>query len=391
MLSTLWTIGKNAFLEIIRQPVYAILLAMGLALIAFSPAVTMFSMVSDVKLMVDMGLATILMLGVVMSVLGASQVISREIESETAGAVLSKPVGRLTFVVGKFLGVSLASFQTSLLLGIMLLTAVRMGVPTSAQYHMDYPALLAELAPALGAVGLGIYANYFYRWNFTSTAMTLAVPFYILAFIALLLVGPDGGVQVIPEIFNERHAGMVAVAALLVALGVWALASVAVAASTRLNVVLNVIVCLAVFFTGMTAKFLFGWAGTAPVTAHEVVAVLIAAALVLFIFGPWRHGALLRGVTVVGGMGGAALVGWIAVPALWSAVRMFGTSLVKAAFWAGYHALPNLEVFWVGDQLMQEEPYIPLAYVEWVALYAVVFSAAMVILAAYLFEHREVV
>ncbi len=391
MLSTLWTIGKNAFLEIIRQPVYAILLAMGLVLIALSPAVTMFSMVSDVKLMVDMGLATILMLGVVMSVLGASQVISREIESETAGAVLSKPVGRLTFVVGKFLGVSMASFQTSLLLCIMLLTAVRMGVPSTAHYHMDYPSLLAELVPALGAVGLGIYANYFYRWNFTSTAMTLAVPFYVLAFLALLVIGPNWNVQFLPTVFAERHTQQVALAALLVALGVWALGSVAVAASTRLNVVLNVIVCLAVFFTGMTAKFLFGWAGSTPVTGAEVVAVVIAAALLVFIFGPWRHGAFWRGATVVGGLGGAALVGWFAVPPLWSAVRLFGTNLVQAVFWAAYRALPNLEVFWVGDQLMQEAPFIPPTYVAWVAGYAVVFSAAMVVFAAYLFEHREVV
>ncbi len=391
MLSTLWTIAKNAFLEIIRQPVYAILLAMGLALIAFSPTITMFSMVEDERLMVDMGLATILMLGVVMSVLGASQVISREIESETAGAVLSKPVGRLTFVVGKFLGVSIASFQTSMLLAIMLLMAMRMGVPSTAHYQMDYPSLLGELAPALGAVGLGLYANYFYRWNFTSTAMTLAVPFYVVGFLFLLIIGPDWHVDLIPEVFAVRHAGQVAWAALLVALGVWVLGSVAVAASTRLNVVLNVIVCLAVFFTGMTAKFLFGWAGTSPITSTEVLAVVAAALMLAFVFGPWRGGALLRGVAVVGGLGGAAVVGILAVPPLWALVRSFGVGLVQAAFWAGYRAVPNLEVFWVGDQLMQELPFIPPTYVAWVAGYALVFCAAMVAFAAYLFEHREVV
>ena len=326
MLSTLWTIAKNAFIEIIRQPIYAILLAMGLALIAFSPAITMFSMVEDEKLMIDMGLATMLMLGVVMAVLGASQVISREIESETAGAVLSKPVGRLTFLIGKFIGVSLATFQTSLLLAIMLATAVRMGVPSSADFRMDYPALLAELVPALAAVGLAIYANYFYRWNFTSTAMVLAVPFYIVAFLALLVVAADWSVGLIPMVFVERHIGEVGLAALLVALGVWVLSSVAVAASTRLNVVMSAIVCLAVFFTGMVSQFLFG-----QYAAHSVIA--------------------------------------------WTAQRL----------------IPNLEVFWVGDQLMQVSPFVPPTYVLMAAGYAVAFTCAMVMLAAFLFERREVV
>jgi ABC-2 type transport system permease protein len=326
VLSTLWTIAKNAFIEIIRQPIYAILLAMGLVLIAFSPAITMFSMVSDERLMVDMGLATILMLGVVMSVLGASQVISREIESETAGAVLSKPVGRLTFMVGKFLGVSMATFQTSLLLALMLLTALRMGVPSSAEYKMDYPALLAELVPALAAIGLGLYANYFYRWNFTSTAMTLAVPFYAIAFAGLLVVGPHWEVGLLPPVFAERNALQVAWAALLVALGVWVLSSVAVAASTRLNVVMNVIVCLAVFFTGMVSQFLFGqYAAGSPVA------------------------------------------------------------------WVAQRLVPNLEVFWVGDQLMQEAPFVPPIYVAWAAGYALAFACAMVLFAAFLFERREVV
>jgi ABC-2 type transport system permease protein len=327
VLSTLWTLAKNAFLEIIRQPVYAILLVIGLTLIALSPAITMFSMVQDEKLLVDMGLATILLLGVVMSVLAASQVISREIESETAGAVLSKPVGRLTFVVGKFLGVSMASLLTSSLLAIVLLAALRMGVPSSETYKMDYPALLAELAPALAAVGLGIYANYFYRWNFTSTAMTLAVPLYLLAFAGLLVIGPDWKILQVPAaVFAERHAGQVALAALLVALGVWVLSSVAVATSTRLNVVMSVIICLAVFFIGMVSQFLFG-----QYASHSFIARI------------------------------------------------------------AQQIVPNLEVFWVGDQLMKEAPFVPLPYVGVAAGYALAYCSAMVVFAAYLFERREVV
>ncbi|MHC5034147.1 MAG: ABC transporter permease subunit, partial [Planctomycetota bacterium] len=147
MLTSFWAITKNAFTEIIRQPVYGILLLTGLVLIGFAPAITMFSMASDESLMVDMGLATIFLLGLIVAVLSATQIISREIESQTVGAILSKPVGRVIFVLGKFTAVTLAMAVACYLLTVMLLIILRMGVPTTASWKMDYPALNAALVP----------------------------------------------------------------------------------------------------------------------------------------------------------------------------------------------------------------------------------------------------
>lgn len=326
MLSSFWAITKNAFIEIIRQPVYGILLLAGLALTGLSPAITMFSMASDETLMVDMGLATLFLLGLVVAVLSATQVVSREIESQTVGAVISKPVGRFLFVLGKFGGVSLAMSVFCFLLSVMLLTVLRIGVPSTGSWRMDYPALLAALVPLLLAMVLGVYCNYFYQWNFTSTAILVSLPLYVLAFGVLLVVNAGWQPELFPKVFAERHAWQVARAAVLAFLGVWILSSVAVAASTRLNVVMNVIVCLTVFFVGMTAQFLFG---------------------------------------------------------------RFADTFVPA--WLALRAVPSLYVYWVGDQLVAEVPYVPLPYVATAAAYAVGFSAAMVSLAAFLFERREVI
>jgi ABC-type transport system involved in multi-copper enzyme maturation permease subunit len=324
LLSSFWAITKNSFREIIRQPVYGILLLSGMTLIGFSPAITMFSM-EDEKLLVDMGLATILLLGLVLAVLSATHVVTREIDSQTVGTIVSKAVDRFTFVVAKFAAVSLAMAAASYLLTLMLLMALRMGVPSTADYSTDYPVLLAELGPLLLAVGLGIYCNFFYRWSFTSTAVLLALCFYTLAFGLLLLVGPGWSVAPLPPVFAARHAAQVALAALLVFMGVWVLSSVAVVLSTRVNVVLSSIMCVVVFFVGMTSQFLFGQ------------------------FAAGHRSA-------------------------WVALRL----------------VPNLYVFWVGDQLMMEVPYVPLTYVARAAAYAAGFCAAMVFLAGYFFERREV-
>ncbi len=326
MLSGLWTIAKNSFIEVIRQPVYAILVVMGMVLIGFSPAVTMFSMVEDEKLMVDIGLATIMLFGIALAVLSVTETVSREIEDQTVGAILSKPVGRLVFVVAKFIAVSMAMALGIFLLGAVLMTALRIGVPSSVDHQMDWPALLVQIVPALVGIAVGIYANYFYRSSFTSTAILTALPLYVVGLALLLVVGPQWQFEVLPSVLAERHVGQVALAVLLVWFGIWVMTSIALAVSTRLNVVLNVIICLAVFFVGMTSQFLFG---------------------------------------------------------------QFASD--SAAAWVALRIVPNLYVFWVGDKLMHELPFIPLPYVGMTALYALGYAATMVALAACLFERREVI
>jgi len=328
-LSSFWAITKNSFIEIIRQPVYAILLVGAMVLIGFSPAVTMFSLVEDEKLMVDMGLATMMLLGLVMAVLSSTQVITREIESKTVGAVVSKPVGRFVFIAAKFLAVSLAMAVATYMVTIILLMAVRMGVPSSAKYMMDWPALVAEVAPLLIAILLGVYVNFFYRWSFTSSAIVFALVGYTVAFGLLLIIGPNWHLQLVPAVFGERHCMQLVQAALLVFLGIWVLSAVAMALSTRLNVVVNAIACVALFFVGMIAQYLFSAT-------------------------PWPA--------------------WIA----WLAPIML-------------RLVPNLYVFWVADQLMMKAPIIPWDYVGAAALYACGFCLAMVFFAGFLFERREVV
>jgi ABC-type transport system involved in multi-copper enzyme maturation permease subunit len=388
-MSGFWAIAKNAFIEIIRQPFYAALLAAGMTLIAVSPVVTMFSLVEDEKLLVDMGLATIALLGLIFAVLSVTQTISREIEVQTVGAILSKPVGRLTFVLAKFAGVTMVMAASTYLLTVVLVITLRLGVPTTAAFKMDWPALAAELAPFVLAVVVGAYCNYFFRWNFCSTAVMAALLAYTAGLGVALVVGKDWRLDLLPAVFAERHALAVVWACVLVGLSVWVMGSIALAASTRLNVMVNAILCVGVFFVGAISQFLFGQfadlhATTWPAWVLLFFAAAIAASILFAVAGP--------GHPWLRALGGAVLPA--CAIALWwygDKGRELVTGLGSAYAWIAWHALPNLHFFWVGDKLMQEFPFIPPTYVALAAVYAAAYCATMVAFAAFLFERREVV
>jgi len=430
MIQILWSIARNAFMEVVRQPIYAILLVAGLCMIGLSPVITGFTMMEEIKLAVDMGLGTIFMVGILLSVLGTTQVISEEIDSKTAGAVISKPVGRVVFIAGKFFGVAAALVVAAYLLILMLIMTVRMGVPTTAAFTLDVPVLLAQTLPLLLAVIFGAYCNYFHRGNFSAAAIRAGFLLYTIAFIMLLFIGKEWQFEWLAHSFAEVDAWPITLAAVSVFFGVTAIASVALAASTRVNVVANIMICLTVFFIGMVSNYMFGrtvdtgWVYWEPVEMLETVEIAGAVT-------DENTGEPVEGVKIIGAPGQPVTdangryratvrrggsgelsprkTGIRFTPDSrsysnvdedrsdqnFSAREVRRTPAFYARFaWRGvsrlaYHTVPALEVFWVGDQLMRPYPYIPVSYVARAMLYGLLWCAGMVALAAYLFEGRE--
>ncbi|MBX3356783.1 MAG: ABC transporter permease [Phycisphaeraceae bacterium] len=107
-------IARNTLVESIRQPVFFILvLACGIMQAAnnFFSAYSMgFSDSAEVsgdnKMLLDIGLSTVLVCATLLAAFLATSVVSREIEDKTALTVISKPVGRPVFVLGKYLGIA---------------------------------------------------------------------------------------------------------------------------------------------------------------------------------------------------------------------------------------------------------------------------------------------
>ncbi len=108
----------------IAQPIYVIFLvltAFALVLFLFIPYYTLGE---DIRMYKNASLELLLVILIVQAVWAASSSVSEEIEGRTALTVLSKPVSRRDFILGKFFGIAWSVGWLCLFLGLVMLVVV---------------------------------------------------------------------------------------------------------------------------------------------------------------------------------------------------------------------------------------------------------------------------
>jgi ABC-type transport system involved in multi-copper enzyme maturation permease subunit len=99
-------IARTTAKEALSQPLFYVILAIGVVLLAFIfPLVPYNTFGEDIKMLKAEGLTLIKLLAIILAVWTASVSIAEEIEGRTALTLLSKPVNRRQLVFGKFLGI----------------------------------------------------------------------------------------------------------------------------------------------------------------------------------------------------------------------------------------------------------------------------------------------
>lgn len=121
----MFNIALNTFKEIVRNKFLYLILFFAFIFILFSLAMGKLSIGDDNKVIVDFGLAMIEIFGIVGVLFVGSQLLFREIEGKTIFLILSKPIKRQDFILGKFLGFSftillIVVLQSLLFLGVLL-------------------------------------------------------------------------------------------------------------------------------------------------------------------------------------------------------------------------------------------------------------------------------
>src|SRR5438094_9451142 len=99
-----FTIATNAFMELVRQPVFLLLMTCSALFNVFLAAVPYFGFGDDPKLVKDSTLAVMLLSGLFGAELNASASVAHDIRPGTALAVLPKPVVHVQFVLARCLG-----------------------------------------------------------------------------------------------------------------------------------------------------------------------------------------------------------------------------------------------------------------------------------------------
>jgi ABC-type transport system involved in multi-copper enzyme maturation permease subunit len=109
--------------DVTRRPLYYILLFTFSVAIFGSKFLTLFSFYQEINTVREMGLATITFWGFIVLVVTSGIVVTQELEDRTAVTLLSKPLERTDFLLGKFAGLVLSLVPgTVVLSGVLFLT-----------------------------------------------------------------------------------------------------------------------------------------------------------------------------------------------------------------------------------------------------------------------------
>ncbi len=214
-------IARTTAKEALSQPLFYVILAIGVFAIIVFPFVPYNTFGEDVKVVKDEGLTLIMVLSVILALWTASVTIADELDGRTALTLRSKPISRRQFILGKFLGIIGPVAILFIVLGTLFLTSV--------SYKVVYDARET--------------ANPEPTWQECSEEMLQIVPGLGLAFMETVV-----------------------------------LTSISVAISTRLPMLANLLICASIYVLGhlvpMLVKSSVGQLEYVPFVANFLAAAL---------------------------------------------------------------------------------------------------------------------
>ena len=338
----LLAIARNPLFESIRQPILLVVLVVCTILVILSNPFSAYTLQDDQRMFVDIGLSTIFIGGAILAAFVASNVLTREIDNRTVLTVVSKPVARPVFVIGKYLGVAGAQVLVIAFLALVFMMVEIHGVQQTVTTPYHLPVILLGFGAVLLAIGVGVWCNFFYDYVFSSTFIVVGTPLLLIAYGITLPLAADFS----PQPIGMQFEGNLWVAVAVLFLGELVLTSIALAASTRLGQVLTLVTTIGFFMLGLLSDWLI---------ARRII----------------RINEIEAAVTEAGGEIGTELVvqGW----------------LLEAA----YAIVPNFQVFWLADAITQDAD-IPFEYLAWTVPYGLVLIVVALSMAVMLFQRREV-
>ena len=313
------TIATNAFMELVRQPVFLLLMTSSAAFEIFLATPFYFAFGDEPKLVKNSTLAVMLLAGLIGAVLSASSSLAREIRAGTALAVLSKPVGRAMFLIAKFFGLAVALLLLAYVNLIAILLASRMAFDAYGSTDM-FAVMVFGGSLALGYL-VGGFSNFFLRRPFVSDAVFALIVTVTLGFVLISFFTKE----MQPQAFAAGVDWRIIPAALLILFASWILAALALACSTRFDMIPTLAICTAIFLIGIMSDYLFGRKADT---------------------GSW-----------------------------WASVL--------------YTITPNWQLFWLADALSTGKNTFEWGYVGKAFMYVVAYAGAALAVAVSLFEDRE--
>ncbi|MGR3221440.1 MAG: hypothetical protein ACUZ8H_16710 [Candidatus Anammoxibacter sp.] len=110
------TIANITFKEIVRQPLFYVVIFGSVLLMLLSSCFTLFAFGGEGRLVKDMGLTTIAVSGLIIAVFYTASAFTDELKKTTVVTILCKAVNKAGFIIGKFLGTAFVVILVNLIL-----------------------------------------------------------------------------------------------------------------------------------------------------------------------------------------------------------------------------------------------------------------------------------
>jgi ABC-type transport system involved in multi-copper enzyme maturation permease subunit len=150
-------IAVNVFRESVRDKVLYNLVFFAVLLIAVSYLLAQLTAGQDIKIIKDLGLAAMSLVGLFIAVFIGIGLVSKEVERRSIYALLSKPISRPQFVLGKYLGLVLTLLVNLSVMAIAyyaVLGAVAWVDGSWFRPHWEAPAVDPSLLKAIAMIFL---------------------------------------------------------------------------------------------------------------------------------------------------------------------------------------------------------------------------------------------
>jgi ABC-type transport system involved in multi-copper enzyme maturation permease subunit len=211
-------VALAAFQEGVRQPMFWMLTIVGSGVMVISVFIPYFTFGEDLKMVKELCYAFTMLGPAIFGVAAACTSVTEEIEGRTAVTLMSKPISRRQFLLGKFTGITLAGLLMTALMGWVLVWVV-------------------------------VYKNWYDSFSPVNQVDTTD-PAWVLSLVESTLPDTTAG-ELIRGLGVWTHDAITALPGLIIGFcQVAVLTAVAVALATRIPMVVNLTMCLLVYLLG---------------------------------------------------------------------------------------------------------------------------------------------
>lgn len=193
-------IALNTFKEAIRDRILYLLLFFAAVCIIFSRILALLTVGDRAKIITDVGLASLSLFGALMAILIGTGLVYKEIDKRTIYTLLSKPIQRYQFLLGKYLGLLLTLFVMLALMAVIFLVLILLHrYPVEGSFFIAILFIFVELC-LITAV-----AMLFSCFSTPILSTLFSLSFYLIGHLswgleALLEKIPQGGVKTLARI-----------------------------------------------------------------------------------------------------------------------------------------------------------------------------------------------